>query len=98
MEPLRASAEYAAIRDRLADGAPLDAWQEDGLHFFVFGLAALPAARDGAAEAPVAVFAMDPASPEPVSAVVVTPRPGGAEAEVQDLRGSGAAYAAPLPP
>jgi hypothetical protein len=75
-----------------------DAWVEDGLHFFVYQLhpaegaaTGAPGANGGApglasAQAPVAVFAMDPASSTVYSAVVVTPGLGGVEAEITDLR------------
>jgi hypothetical protein len=43
---------------------------------------------------PVVVFAMHPEEPAPVSAVVVTPKPGGEEAEVVDLRQPDSAYTA----
>jgi glycosyltransferase involved in cell wall biosynthesis len=89
-----ASPEFAAIRDRVSDTRPMDSWQQDGLHFFVFVLrAAEPVAVDG----PTAVFTMHPDLSEPVSAVMVTPRPGGAEAEVKDLRNLEVVYAAPIP-
>jgi len=87
--PLKASVEFAAICRRLLTDLPLDTWQEDELHFFVFGLrpASGAAIEHGAgSETPVAVFIMTSASDAPISAVVVTPGPDGAEPEVQDLR------------
>jgi hypothetical protein len=98
--PLANSAEFAAVRPRVAGGRFLDSWQEDGLHFFVFRLAPVDAAATGHAaggEPPVAVFAMHPESSGPVSAVVVTPLPGGAEAEVRDLCAPDSVYVAPVP-
>jgi hypothetical protein len=86
---LKASAEFAAIGPRVLTEVPLDSWQEDLLHFFVFPLRPV----DGAAnelgvesDGPVAVFVMDTASPAPVAAVVVTPSLNGAEAAIQHLR------------
>jgi hypothetical protein len=96
LEPLRRSNEYRAIGRRLAAPHPVDSWVEDGLHFFVFILLA----TDGAqltSDAPTAVFAMRPELTEPVSAIVVTPNPVDAQAEVADLREPKNAYTAPLP-
>ena len=107
--PLKRSPEFAAIRRRVADPHHSDAWVEDGLHFFVYRLhpaeGAAPGApgangsapRLSAARAPVAVFAMHPEFAAPVSAVVVTPSPGGAEAEIRDLRAPDNVYTAPVP-
>jgi hypothetical protein len=95
--PLRNSPEYRAIRPRLTDLQPVESWLEDGLHFFVFGLLAIDG-RDLNGDAPTAVIAMHPESVEPVSAIVVTPEPGGHEAEIVDLRVPGWTYTAPLPP
>ncbi len=106
--PLKRSPEFAAIRRRVADPHHSDACVEDGLHFFVFQLhpaegatTSLPGANGRApgltaAQAPVAVFAMDPQSTTPHSAVVVTPGPDGAEAEITDLREPGRRYTAPV--
>ncbi len=103
LAPLAGSKEFAAIRRDLAAEAPLDTWFEDGLHFFVFQLwpTDQPPSENGAAiEAPVAVFVMHPESSGPVSAVVVTPQPGGADAEIRDLAApdsADATYLAPVP-
>ncbi len=97
--PLKRSAAFARIRKRVADHHHRDSWQEDGLHFFVFQLhpeaQGAPTVRD---EAPVAVFALHPESPTPVSAVVVTPGPGGTEAEIRDLLATDSAYTMPVDP
>jgi hypothetical protein len=65
--PLKRSGEYRALRPRVAGLSPLDHWQEEGLHFFVFALRHAAAAAEGGAavvakdvEPPVAVFAMHP--------------------------------------
>src|SRR5215217_8250342 len=77
--PLKRSRAYGAVRKRVADLRPSDAWLQDGLHFFVFDLHPAPGAPGAAptgaptgapAEGPVAVF---------------TPAPGGAEPEIVDL-------------
>ena len=94
--PVKRSAEFAGIRKRVADQHHLDSWQEDDVHFFVFLLHPEAGAGADPANPPVAVFAMHPAYREPVSAVVVTPRSGGAEAEIQDLRVPGSVYTAPV--
>jgi hypothetical protein len=89
LAPLKASTEFATIGPRLLTHLPLDTWQEDELHFFVFRLRADGVAgnEQGAErDAPVAVFVMDFASDAPISAVVVTTRPDGTEPEVHDLR------------
>lgn len=93
--PLKRSPEFARIRKRVADHHHRDAWQEEGFHFFTF-LLRPDGAGAPAGEAPLAVFAMHPEAPGPVSAVVVTPAPGGAEAEVRDLRAPDSAYTVPL--
>jgi hypothetical protein len=95
--PLKRSRVYGAVRKRVADLRPADAWQQDGLHFFVFtlrppdgapGTGGAGAGGAGApAEGPLAIFAMRPEAREPVSAVVVTPSAeGGADPEITDLR------------
>lgn len=92
-----ASEEFVIIRDRLTSERFLDSWQEEGLHFFVFQLRHLggeAAESEVAPDAPVAVFVMHPESDVPVSAVVVTTRPGGDEAEVRDLRAPDVSYVA----
>ena len=73
--PLKRSREYRVIRPRVVDPRPADAWQQDGLHFFVFELRPIDATGTAPPDPPVAVFAMRPEPGEPVSAVVVTPRP-----------------------
>jgi hypothetical protein len=96
LTPLKRSAEFGAIRRRVADHHHLDSWQDDELHFFVF---LLRPPEDGAANSedpPVAVFAMHPEYKEPVSAVVVTPGPDSAEAEIRDLRVPDQVYTAPV--
>lgn len=94
--PLKKSPEYRALFRRVADPKPIDHWQEDGFHFFVFQLVDATGARPARPGAPVAVFAMHPQAPGPISAVVVTPGPGGEDAEVIDLRHPNLSYAAPL--
>lgn len=107
--PLKRSAEFGVIRKRVANHHHLDSWQEGDLHFFVFQLRSAEEATPAAAEvvtangaprapteAPVAVFAMHPEVREPVSAVVVSPLPGGQEAEIRDLRKPDTAYTVPV--
>jgi hypothetical protein len=78
----------------------LDSWQEDGLHFFVFPLKSTNGATDHGAEIepPVAVFVMHADQEEPVSAIMVTPLPGGEDAEIRDLRTPDMVYEAPMSP
>ena len=95
--PLKRSREYGAIRKRVADLRPVDSWQEDQFHFFVFALRPEENAP-ATSEPPLAVFAMQRESTEPISAVVVTASPDGAQAEVRDLREPDTVYMMPLPP
>jgi hypothetical protein len=94
--PLKRSAEFAAIRMRVADHRHLDSWLVEGLHFFVFQHMAGVGAARRRADAPVALFAMHPELEVPVSAVTVTPKDGGVAAEVQDLREPDSVYTAPV--
>jgi len=96
--PLKRSRNYGAIRPRVADLKPIDAWQEESFHFFVFQLRPGEGVEGCMTEPPVAVFVMHPESPVPVSAVVVTPGVDGEHAEVTDLRNDGHAYTAPYSP
>ena len=95
--PLKRSREYGAIRKRVADLRPVDSWQEDQVHFFVFTLRPEDNAP-ATPEPPLAVFAMHRGSTEPVSAVVVTASPDGMQAEVRSLREPDTVYTMPLPP
>jgi len=95
--PLKRSREYGAIRKRVADLRPVDSWQEDQFHFFVFALR-LEENAPATPEPPLAVFAMQWESTEPVSAVVVTASPDGVQAEVRSLREPDTVYTMPLPP
>jgi hypothetical protein len=79
LTPLKRSREYHALRPRVSDLRPTDAWQQDGLHFFVFALHPIDGEATTPDEPPVAVFAMRPDAENPVSAVVVRPRPDGLE-------------------
>ncbi|HEV8632805.1 MAG TPA: hypothetical protein VG370_00990 [Chloroflexota bacterium] len=67
---------------------PVDSWQEDGLHFFVFALAVPEDAR--------AVFLVHRDATRPISAVVVAPRQDDEQAEVTDLRDPDRSYTAPV--
>jgi hypothetical protein len=93
--PLKRSREYRTVRKRVADLRPIDAWEQEGFHFFVFVLRTADGADVTLPEPPVAVFAMHPEVQEPVSAVVVTPSSDGAEAEIRNVREPDSAYTAP---
>jgi hypothetical protein len=95
--PLRKSAEYQAIRHRVASLLTIDSWEEDGQHLFVFQLVAADGARPPPPGAPVAVFVMHPQSATLISAVVVTPGPSGEETEIMDLRHAEHSFTMPLP-
>ena len=94
--PLKRSAEFAAIRRRMADHHYLDSWEDDDLHFFVFLLHPAEGVEADPKNPPVAVFAMHPEIEIPVSAVVVTPTDRGLQAEIQDIRQPESAYTAPV--
>ena len=94
--PLKKSPEYRVIRPRVASPMAVDSWQDQGVHFFVFQLNPTEGVAVVPGDPPVVVFAMHPEQPAPVSAVVVTPKLGGEEAEVVDLRQDGNPYIAPL--
>jgi hypothetical protein len=101
LTPLKASAEFTTIAPRLAADRPLDAWQEDDLHFFVFQLRpddGEEMEHEAESESPVAVFVMDSASDAPISAVVVRPSGDGAEVAVHDLRTPGGDSMTPTSP
>ncbi len=55
--PLKRSRECGAIRSRVSDLRPSDAWQQDGLHLFVFRLRSIEGDVIAPADPPVAVFA-----------------------------------------
>jgi hypothetical protein len=94
---IQRSAEYQVVQHLVTDERPSDTWQEDGFHFFVFPLLPEDAGKGVQPEIPMAVFTMHPESQTPISAVLVAPSPGGAQAEVVDLRQPGQSYTAPLP-
>ena len=92
--PLKRSRAYGAVRRRVAEHLPADAWRQEGFHFFVFPLRPAEGAEGPPAEPPLAVFAMHPEEKDPVSAVVVTAGPD--RAEVRDLREPERAYTVPI--
>jgi hypothetical protein len=94
---LQQSAEFEAIRTRLARPSPVDSWQEDGFHYFVLELQPPGDGSSWTEEPPTAVFTMHPEAEEPIAAVVVTPIPGIGHAEVTDLREPDQTYSAPIP-
>jgi hypothetical protein len=95
LKPLKRSAEYGAIRRRVADPKPLDAWQVDGLHYFVFALRPPEGAPTG--EAPVALFTMTGADEDPPAvALVITPGVDPKHPQVVDLRRPGTPFTVPL--
>jgi hypothetical protein len=82
--PLKKSREYRAVCPRLAGPAPVDSWEDEGLHYFVFQMQSEEGAAEGA-EPPVAMFTMRRDEPEPASALVVALESGGDEAVFTDL-------------
>jgi len=87
LAPLKRSDAYGAIRHRVAELKPVDAWSLEGLNYFVFALHR----PEGSAADPYALFVMN-GETQPVSALVVQPNGQGAEADVEDLRNPGAPY------
>ena len=83
--PLKRSPDYGAIRPRVAELKPIDAWQDEGLHYFVFQLKPPADAAEGALP-PIAVFTMHPELPRPVSGVIVAPTADGQDAQITNLR------------
>ena len=55
--PIKKSPEYRTVRPRLAGPAPVDSWEDEGLHYFAFQMKPEDGAADGA-EPPVALFTM----------------------------------------
>ena len=100
--PLKRSAEFRKLRSRLAGDAPhpvYDSWLDEGFHFFVFVLAGNGNGTSEMSEANgVAVFAMHPEKPDPVSAVTLIPSESGDEAEVTNLCDPGGSYMVQLRP
>jgi hypothetical protein len=74
-----------------------DSWLDDGFHFFMFILAPEASGTGPNADCGVAVFAMHPESPEPVSAITVVPTETRDQAEITNLREPGGSYIAQLP-
>jgi peroxiredoxin/uncharacterized membrane protein YphA (DoxX/SURF4 family) len=94
LDVLMRSGEFQTLQERTADPRLVDSWQEDGLHFFTFGLA--PADGEELSPEPAtAVFVMRPGVDVPVSAVIVTPSDDG-EPDVINLRGTGGGDTGPV--
>jgi hypothetical protein len=82
--PLKRSPEYASIRKQVSDVKPVDAWQLDMIHYFLFELKPMELAHR--AESPYALFAMQWEKDGPVSARVISTRSAGNEVTVLDLK------------
>ncbi|HZS34691.1 MAG TPA: hypothetical protein VFC42_15115 [Methylomirabilota bacterium] len=82
LTPLKQSPEYRRVRPRIADVGPADAWQDGGLHYFVFALTPEPSPGGPA----VALFVMEPSEPVPVAALVITPGADPTRPRVVDAR------------
>lgn len=93
---LKRSPEYDLLRRRVVNRKPVDAWQLDGEHYFVFEL--LPAENGAAATTATsfALFKMRWEDNGPVAALIVTPSPDGAHAEVRDARQPDSVHLVPL--
>lgn len=85
LAPLKRSSDYRAIRKRVADPKPIDAWQFNGAHYFLFSLRADDGRPDGVSQQ-VAMFQMRWDLDDPASALLVTPSDEGTAALVVNLR------------
>jgi hypothetical protein len=95
LKPLKLSPQYAAIRKRVANPKPLDAWQANLIHYFVFQLK--PAADAQAdADAPFALFSMSFDYDGPAKALVITPDASGTYVQVENLLHPGVVQTVPL--
>jgi hypothetical protein len=75
------------VRERVADPKPLDAFLVDAKdHYFIFALKPGEGSSD---PAPYAMFKMRYGDDRPILALVITPREGGGEANVEDIRRPG---------
>jgi hypothetical protein len=84
--PLKRSPGYRQVRHRLVGVKPIDAWQTDDLHYFVFQLRSESEAPESAAVAPLALFTMRPGEASPVRVQLVMLTAGGELERVVDLR------------
>jgi hypothetical protein len=84
LSSLKRSPEYASIRRRVADVKPVDAWQMDMIHYFLFQLK--PEEGASGVEPPYALFTMRWEDDGPVSARVISTDGSGKEVKVFDLR------------
>jgi len=90
LKVLKRSPEYGSIRRRVADPKPVDAWQADMVHYFLFQLRPLEDVI------PYALFTMRWEDNGPVSALVITPDTEGKQAEVVNLSQPGSVQTVPL--
>lgn len=86
LAPLRRTWEYRSTRKQMTSEQPLDTWQDEGAHFFVFELKPDETLDFTPLDPAVAVFVMTAESGELLSAVSVTPSLDGSEAVIDDLR------------
>ena len=95
MNPLKRSAEYAAIRKRVANPKPLDAWQANLVHYFVFQLHPAANTPDGSGT-PFALFSLSWDHDGPSMAIVMTPDASGTYVVVENLLQPGVVQTVPL--
>jgi len=95
LRPLKRSPQYASIRKRVAHPKPVDAWQANLLHYFVFQLNPADDAPAGAG-APYALFSMSYEYDGPAKALVITPNINGTHVQVENLLQPGAVQTVPL--
>ena len=91
--PLKRSGEYASLRKRVANPKPIDAWQDNTEHFFVFELRPI---ENATGRASFALFKMRWENDGPVLAVTVTPIADGKQAEVRSIAQPSNVHLVPL--
>jgi hypothetical protein len=84
LTPLKRSAQYGAVRKRVSNLKPLDAWQANGVHYFVFELRPAPDATTDAGPA-FALFSMGWEYDGPAMALVISLDASGDQAEIVNL-------------
>jgi hypothetical protein len=86
LTPLKQSPEYWRIRRRMIRPGPIDSWQQNGLHFFVFKLRPAANQATDSAKMPVALFVIQKTELKLISVSIITPNPDGQSAKIEDLR------------
>jgi len=86
LTPLKRSPEYWVMRRRMISPIPVDSWQKNGLHFFVFELRPASGQATDSAKVFMALFVVQEAQIKLISVSIITLNPDGQSAEIEDLR------------